>query len=338
VTDGDGLIQEVNVAAGRLLRRTSLAGKPLVLRVAASDRRRVHALAGDALAGVPTRPVVVTLVEGRLAELRAEVTVSAVGADRLMWLLRDVTAEENAALRLHEAVAAERRIIDHLRRIDEIRDTFVRSVSHDLQAPLIAVSGLAGLLVDRPRLTASDRQAMLRQIQATAATLLVQLRGLLDAERLSRGEIRLQCRPVAVDELVDEVADQVALGDRTLVVDVPASTVEVDPVVVERIVHNLLTNTVDHTPPGTTIWVRLRDEPDGVLLTVEDDGPGVPAAARSRVFELFHSEDRDQWASGFGVGLALVREFAVLHGGYARLEERPGGGACFQVLLGDDPG
>jgi signal transduction histidine kinase len=67
-----------------------------------------------------------------------------------------------------------------------------------------------------------------------------------------------------------------------------------------------------------------------VLLVVEDDGPGIAPERRESVFNLF---ERAHESSGIGAGLALVRRFARLHGGYARLEERPGGGASFQVLL-----
>jgi signal transduction histidine kinase len=81
---------------------------------------------------------------------------------------------------------------------------------------------------------------------------------------------------------------------------------------------------------GSTIWVRCSREPDGVLLVVEDDGPGIPPGRRDSVFDLF---ERAHDSSGVGAGLALVRRFARLHDGYARIEERPGGGASFQVLL-----
>jgi signal transduction histidine kinase len=104
---------------------------------------------------------------------------------------------------------------------------------------------------------------------------------------------------------------------------------------VGRIVENLLGNTVKHTPGDSRIWVRLERREDGALLTVEDDGPGVPEDDRARIFEAFRQGSGA--ASGSGVGLALVARFAELHGGRAWVEERDGGGASFRVLFGWEP-
>jgi len=108
----------------------------------------------------------------------------------------------------------------------------------------------------------------------------------------------------------------------------------IDPAKVERIVENLLVNAARHTPDGTPVWLRVTAEADGVLLCVEDAGPGVPPDLRQTVFEPFRqaTENRPH-APGVGVGLALVARFAELHGGRAWVEERPGGGASFKVFL-----
>lgn len=349
VTDLEGIVQEANVAARSLFVRTRLVRRPLVLRVASPDRAPVHMLTtrcgqagqvGQAGDGdrASQAAIVVTLDGDAVPPRRVELRCSPLDEQRLLWLVRDVTTEEEASARLRSAAALERRTSAQLRRLDEVRNAFVRAVSHDLQAPLTAISGLAGLLVDRPRTRSTDRQAMLRQVQATADLLIDQIRGLLDVERLGRGEVRLQPQSLDAASAVAGVADQVDLGERRLVTDLEVGEVTVDPVVLERIVHNLLANVAEHTPAGTTVWVRLSREPDGLLLAVDDDGPGVAADLRPHVFELFRRPDRVRPGGGVGVGLALVREFAVLHGGHARVEERPGGGASFLVLLREDGG
>ena len=89
-------------------------------------------------------------------------------------------------------------------------------------------------------------------------------------------------------------------------------------------------------PPGTTIWVRLEAHDDGVLLVVEDEGPGVPAQLREQIFQPFHQgRNIADHAPGSGIGLALVAQFASLHGGRAWVQDRPGGGASFRVFLPD---
>ena len=106
----------------------------------------------------------------------------------------------------------------------------------------------------------------------------------------------------------------------------------------ERIIENLLVNAAKHTPAGTTIWVRVHAQEGGVLLLVEDEGPGVPAQLREPIFQPFHQgRNIADHAPGSGIGLALVAQFASLHGGRAWVQDRPGGGASFRVFLPDTP-
>jgi two-component system, OmpR family, sensor histidine kinase RstB len=104
---------------------------------------------------------------------------------------------------------------------------------------------------------------------------------------------------------------------------------------VERILENLLSNTTRHTDAGTRVWVRVWRETDGVMIAVEDDGPGVPEHLRADVFEPFRRGERPQAAPGVGIGLSLVARFSEMHGGRAWVEERDGGGASFRVFLPD---
>ena len=110
----------------------------------------------------------------------------------------------------------------------------------------------------------------------------------------------------------------------------------VDAAKVERIVENLLVNADRHTTPDTPVWVRVVRRDEGVLLTVEDAGGGVPQELRAALFEPFRQGPAAAaHAPGVGIGLSLVARFAELHGGRAWVQDRPGGGASFQVLLPD---
>ena len=109
---------------------------------------------------------------------------------------------------------------------------------------------------------------------------------------------------------------------------------EVDGAQLERIIENLVTNAVRYTPAGTAIWVSVNVDSDGVLLTVEDAGPGIPPELRESVFEPFRQgSEVVSHSPGVGIGLSLVARFAELHDGRAWVEERPGGGASFRVYL-----
>ena len=104
----------------------------------------------------------------------------------------------------------------------------------------------------------------------------------------------------------------------------------------ERVVENLLTNAGRHTTPDTPVWVKVARRDEDVLLTVEDAGGGVPKELRTALFEPFRQgPGAAAHAPGVGIGLSLVARFAELHGGRAWVQDRPGGGASFQVLLPD---
>jgi signal transduction histidine kinase len=332
VSDANGIIRQANPAAAKLLNDVAV-GRPLVLRFVPDDRARIHALAAASSRGKATDALIVTLSAGS-PPVRAQLKCALAGEDHLLWIVRDVTEQQAAQARLEAAIERERVNADQLRELDEVRNAFVVAVSHDLQAPLAAIAGLAGLLVQQARLPAKDRRRMLEQIHSTAARLLGELHDLLDVERLQRGEVGLERRRVDIASLLETAVQAVDFGGRQLVVDTEPTTADADPVIIRRIIDNLLSNATRHTPPGTTVWARVRREPDGVLLVVEDDGPGVPDDLRNRVFELFSRDPRGT-DSGLGIGLTLVRRFAALHGGSARLETRPGGGASFHVLFLD---
>jgi signal transduction histidine kinase len=103
---------------------------------------------------------------------------------------------------------------------------------------------------------------------------------------------------------------------------------------VERIVENLLANAAKYTPEESPIWVRVEAASPGVLLVVEDCGPGIPPELRERIFEPFRQGPNAQAnRPGVGIGLSLVSSFAEIHGGRAWIEDRPAGGSSFHVLL-----
>jgi PAS domain S-box-containing protein len=247
--------------------------------------------------------------------------------------------EQDTAQQLAAALERERAAAEHLRAVDEMKTTFLQAVSHDLRTPLTTILGIA-LTLERggvAGLPADDVADLLHRLSSNAHKLDGLLGDLLDLDRLARGTLAPRRQMVDIGGLTRRVVEEADVNDEhAVVVDAPAVQLAVDAPKVERIVENLVVNAAKHTAAGTTIWVRVQAQRDGVLLVVEDEGPGVPAQLREQVFQPFQKgRNVADHAPGSGIGLALVAQFASLHGGRAWVQDRPGGGASFRVFLPD---
>jgi PAS domain S-box-containing protein len=250
-------------------------------------------------------------------------------------VMTDISARKEAERRIAEAEGA----ADRLREADEIKNTFLRAVAHDLRGPLAAILGLAGTL-ERPDIDLADEEArdLAGRIAKNARKLDRIVSDLLDLDRLDRGMLTPTLVPTDVGSAVRElVAGSDVVAGRRLDLDTAPLTIPADRVMVERIVDNLLRNAVRHTPGDSRIWVRMERSDDGALLIVEDDGPGIAPGDRERIFEAFSQGGGPGVDKGVGVGLAVVARFASLHRGRAWVEDRTGGGASFRVFLSGTP-
>lgn len=221
--------------------------------------------------------------------------------------------------------------------MDAIKDTFLRTVSHDLQNPLIVIAGLAGVLAETPEAPVEERLETLGRIERNALLLQRMVSTFLDSDRLALLEERPHRRPTDLAALVARVLEGLDTSGHPLVLEVaPVVTLLVDPDYFERIVANLVGNALAHTESGTPIWIRLTGDAAEVTLAVEDGGPGVAAEVRETIFERFRTGHST--AARTGLGLWVVARCAQLHGGRAWVEDRPGGGASFRVLVpAEDP-
>jgi PAS domain S-box-containing protein len=286
--------------------------------------------------------------EGQALWLRDIVHVEgdARGSPIVRGLIVDITQRKRAEQALRrseqkysEAFHREREATQQLRALDEMKNTFLEAVSHDLRTPLTSILGSAVTLeqggLDIPREDALD---LLRRIAANSRKLERLLADLLDLDRLQRGILSPQRRPTDIAGLLRQVVEEFELlGDRDIQISADTLTANVDAAKVERIVENLLANAVRHTPPGSRIWVSARRQGGDVLLLVEDEGDGVADELKAVIFEPFRQAPGPARVSpGVGVGLSLVAKFAELHGGAAWVEDREGGGASFRVLLPED--
>ena len=278
--------------------------------------------------------------DGRVIWVQDEATLVRVGDGPPYWqgFMVDISERKGAEEQLARALEVEREASRRLRALDEMKNTFLQAVSHDLRTPLAAILGLAVTLERGDvELDPEDSRDLARRIADNARKLERLVTNLLDMDRLARGIVTPKLHPTAVGGLVRRLlAESELIGGARLHTDIQPVTIHIDSAKVERIVENLLANTARHTPSNAQIWVSVRPQDCGALILVEDDGPGVPAELRDTIFEPFQQgPDAPQHSPGVGVGLTLVKRFAELHEGRAWVEERPGGGASFRVLLPD---
>jgi two-component system sensor histidine kinase KdpD len=265
----------------------------------------------------------------------------------LRGLMVDVTQRKLAeeALRASErkysdAFRREREAARQLRELDEMKNTFLEAVSHDLRTPLTAILGSALTLEQSGlQMPAEDALDLVRRVATNARKLERLLGDLLDLDRLQRGIVAPQRRPTQLDELIHRaVAETENPQDRPIHVDVAPAVASLDGAKVERIVENLVANALRHTEREAQVWVHAEPRDGGVMIAVDDDGPGIPAQLRAEVFEPFRQAPGSAagHSPGVGIGLSLVKRFAELHGGRAWVEDREGGGSSFRVLLPAD--
>lgn len=311
------------------------------------DRERVFAADADSnLGGDESFSLEYRMIakDGRIVWVQDEAVLVRLPDKPAYWqgFLLDITERKEAESRLERALSVEREAGQRLRALDDMKNTFLQAVSHDLRTPLAAILGLA-ITLERGdvHLAEDDARDLARRIAGNARRLDRLVMNLLDLDRLARGIVAPKLEPTDVGDLVRRVlAESELVPQARLRTDLQPLVVPVDAAKVERIVENLLANTVRHTPSATTIWVAVAEasDPAGVVLAVEDDGTGVPDELRETIFEPFRQgPDAPQHSPGVGVGLTLVRRFAQLHGGRAWVQTREGGGASFRVFLPAEP-
>jgi PAS domain S-box-containing protein len=276
--------------------------------------------------------------DGRIVWVQDEARLVRLPGRTPYWqgFLLDITERKQTEAQLERALAVEREAAQRLRALDEMKNTFLQAVSHDLRTPLAAILGLA-ITLERGDMQLEERDArdLARRIAGNARRLDRLVTNLLDLDRLSRGIVAPKLEPTDIGDLARRAIEESELLSSARVrIDIRPTVLPADASKVERIIENLLANTARHTPSSATIWVRVHPVDDGGIIAVEDNGAGVDESLREAIFEPFRQgPDAPSHSPGVGVGLTLVRRFAELHGGRAWVEPRDGGGASFRVFL-----
>ncbi|WP_428423016.1 two-component system sensor histidine kinase KdpD [Methylibium sp.] len=227
---------------------------------------------------------------------------------------------------------------------ERLRNSLLSALSHDLRTPLAALYGLADTLVDG---TQGDAQELARALSAEARRLNAMVGKLLDMARLQSGAVHLDKQWQPIEEVVGSAlrALGLALAGHPVLTDLPASLplVNFDAALIERVLCNLLENAAKYTPAGSRVTIAARVHGAHLLVSVRDEGHGLPAGREDALFEKFVRGERESATPGVGLGLAICRAIVEAHGGRIHAERgagpagRPGATFSFTLPLGTPP-
>jgi len=263
-------------------------------------------------------------------DLALEVTGQAASATASLlagYTAQAVAALDRARLRTQAAQA------EALAEGDRMRTALLRAVSHDLRTPLASIkASVSSLRQTDVHWSAEDEAELLANIEQNADRLDALVGNLLDMGRIQAGSLEPFLRATAIDEVAPVALRGLDDADHMMIAvpdDLPL--VRADPGLLERVLANLFSNALRHSPPDGHPLLRAREDGSRVIIDVVDHGTGVPAEFKERIFEPFARLDAR--SSGVGLGLAVAKGFAEAMGGTIVAVDTPGGGLTVRVTL-----
>jgi PAS domain S-box-containing protein len=232
------------------------------------------------------------------------------------------------------------RLYEDLRRADRAKNEFLALLAHELRNPLAPIRTATQLLHVIPA-SAHEGQAALDVIDRQLGHMTRLIDDLLDVARITGGKLELRRARVALTEVIAAATETsrtlIDARDQELIVTMPPEAIELDADLTRlaQVISNLLNNASKFSHPGGPIWLTVAREGSDAVITVRDAGSGIPAAALSRIFDIFDQGGAaDSTQGGLGIGLTLVKRLTELHGGSVRAHsDGPGEGSAFTLKL-----
>ncbi|WP_421682924.1 PAS domain-containing protein [Stutzerimonas urumqiensis] len=275
------------------------------------------------------------LNDNALAAPPQDLEIEADGERRLLaWRMSPVSHHDG---RISGAVMVLHDVTDQ-RTFERVRNEFVLRASHELRTPVTGMQMAFSLLRERIHFAQNSREAdLLSTVHEEMQRLVRLINDLLDFSRYQSGQQKLELMPCDIPELLEAARQRFlaqALDHRIelgLELQPPLPNLLLDRPQIERVLDNLLSNALRHTPDGGEIRLLARRHGERMILSVEDNGEGIPYSQQARIFEPFVQIGRRR--GGAGLGLALCKEIAQLHGGRIGVHSRIGHGTIFYIAL-----
>ena len=230
---------------------------------------------------------------------------------------------------------------EHTRAANEqerMRNLMLSSISHDLRTPLAAIGGAAETLALRPEIAGEvSNIKLVNAIGAETSRLSRIVNNLLDVTRFEEGNFKLNLEPYFLPEIIGSALTgcRDLLAHHHIKTDVPDDLplIPMDGVLMNQVFTNLFENVVRHTPADSKVAITARATADGILITIIDNGPGIPLGKEEQIFKKFATYSRGDQTKGSGLGLAICQAIITAHHGKIWVDNLPHGGCSFHILL-----
>jgi signal transduction histidine kinase len=234
---------------------------------------------------------------------------------------------------------------EELRRLDELKNTFLGMAAHDLRNPIAVIQMGADLLRENIYVIGEEEvKGMLNDMVDQTEHMLNLLSELLDVAEIESGNIDLILMPIDLQEFLEGAVRRhsrlsLSKGTQIVLEAAPAGTIRADPNRLRQVIDNLISNAVKYSPAGSTVWVYAERRPTEWFISVRDQGPGILPEDRARLFKEFArlSARPTGGEKSTGLGLAISWKVVDVHGGVLDVESEPGEGATFWFTLPAGP-
>ena len=245
-----------------------------------------------------------------------------------------------------QAAQAQKLALQKQIELSDMKSRFVSMTSHEFRTPLATIHGSVELLLHyEDRMPADKKRAALEKIDEAVDRMMHMLENVLLIGR--RDAVQMEFRPVALSAskfcagLMDELRSSKARQFDALIWDVQLPPDDalymLDDALLRNIVGNLVSNAIKYTPAGGAVEVRVEEQADDLHISVSDQGIGIPQADLPNLFESFHRAGNVGNIPGTGLGLTIVKEAVLCHGGTIQVDSTEGRGSCFRVVLPAPP-
>lgn len=226
------------------------------------------------------------------------------------------------------------RMFERLEASFEAEKQFTADASHELRTPISVIKGACeyGMKYDE---TPEERQETITMIHRQAEKMSTLVSELLSMTRLDQGTERANFTEADISALTKSICQEQTEEGYTLHCDIEENIIAlIDVSLISRLLQNLLDNAVKYGRPNGGIWVSLCKKEGEIQLSVKDDGMGIPAEHREKIWQRFYQADPSRSGdNGAGLGLSMVKKIAEIHGGYMSLESEEGKGSTFTLHL-----